>query len=138
MSGGGGSPIARVMGQIDAQNAPTARSGASYTPVTPNTYAPAFSSNQAPQSAPAISPFVRQMSQQYTPMQAAGLAAMMSRFANQQQPSGIAGLPAYQSAALSYRPNMRNVISNLRNVAPPVTREQMHPTPPPIVASGGE
>jgi hypothetical protein len=47
-------------------------------------------------------------------------------------------MPAYENLSLNYRPNMSGISSNLSRVASPVTREQMHPTPPaePAAAQG--
>jgi hypothetical protein len=102
-------------------------SSAGYTPVQSNPYAPAFSSTQTLQGQPVMSPFARQMAQQYTPIQSAGIAAMMSALTNQQpqQQSGIAGLPAYRPAALSYRPDMQAVRQNLSRPVPSVYKTEL-------------
>lgn len=140
MSGGGGSPIQAVMGQMGESNRQTGPSdGAAYTPVQANTYSPSFSSDQKGQTQTGLSPLVQQMQQQnsqMSPFQAMGLGVLAnSLFSQTSQTPLQRGLPAYNSPALSYRPNMSNVTTNLRNVAPPVTYEQMNPTPPEV---GGE
>jgi hypothetical protein len=144
MAGGGLNPIASVMGQMGEQPSSQTgpKGGAAYTPVQANTYSSAFSSDQKGQTQTGLSPLVQQMQQQnsqMSPFQAMGLGVLAnSLFSQTSQTPLQRGLPAYNSPALSYRPDMSRITANLRNVAPPVTYEQMHPTPPPepVVAGG--
>ena len=130
MSGGGGSPIQAVMGQMGESNRQTGPSGeAAYTPVQANTYSPSFSSDQKGQTQTGLSPLVQQMQQQnsqISPFQAMGLGVLANSLFNQTSQTPMQrGLPAYNSPALSYRPNMSGITANLRNVAAPVTPEQI-------------
>lgn len=146
MAGGGGSPIQTAMAQIDAakSNSQTGSTGgAAYTPVQANTYSPTFSSDQKGQTQMGLSPLVQEMQQnsQISPFQAMGLGVLANSLFSQmpQTYSPLQrGLPTYSASALNYRPDMSGIAANLRNVAPPVTYEQMNPTPPEIAAGGGE
>ena len=144
MAGGGLNPIASVMGQMGEQPSSQTgpKGGAAYTPTQANTYSPTFSSDQKGQTQTGLSPLVQQMQQQnsqMSPFQAMGLGVLAnSLFSQTSQTPMQRGLPTYNSPALSYRPDMSGIAANLRNVAAPVTYEQMHPTPPaPQVATGG-
>ena len=133
MSGGGGGPIADMMSRMNAPaQAPGNPGGVDYTPVaTPDHY----SAQYAPQSA---SPFLQSvMAQHGTPLQQGnnlGLPSLQSMFGMQQgngpYQSGIRQLaPMAPYMGSSYRPDMSGIAAKLNNVAPPVTYEQMHPTP---------
>jgi hypothetical protein len=143
MAGGGGSPIQAVLGQMGEQSGGQTgpSGGAAYTPAQANTYSPTFSSDQKGQTQTGLSPLVQEMQQnsQMSPFQAMGLGVLANSLFNQTSQSPIQrGLPAYNSSALSYRPDISGIAANLRNVAPPVTYEQMYPTPPEAAAGGGE
>lgn len=145
MAGGGGSPIQAVLGQMGEQSGGQTgpSGGAAYTPVQANAYSPAFSSDQKGQTQMGLSPLVQEMQQnsQISPFQAMGLGVLANSLFSQmpQTYSPLQrGLPTYSASALNYKPDMSGIAANLRNVAPPVTYEQMNPTPPDIAAGGGE
>jgi hypothetical protein len=127
MSGGGSlSPIASsgILGP-QGQAAPTPSGGAAYTPVQQGpVYRPQYDSYQ-PQARMA------QPQQQQMPNYQSGLqAAMMNMMQQYSRPAMRAPLQQGISTSnpMRYRPNMPT--DNLRRVAPGVTYEQMHPTPP--------
>lgn len=125
---GGGSPIARAMGQIDAAK------GGSQTQGMPSYQAPSALSQQAtgrpqvtsytPQTN--VSPIVQQMAQriqmQNNPF-ASGLQSLYSQF-NTPQPMPMQ-MPRYQSPALAYRPDMQQVQQNLGRVRPSVYKTDL-------------
>jgi hypothetical protein len=136
MSGGGSGLIANL---AQAQQAPGNPGGVEYTPVaTPGHYSAQYA-DQSP------TPFLQSVMAQHgmaTPQNnSLGLPSLQSMFGMQQAnsplQSGIQQLaPMAPYMGSSYRPDMSGAMASLRNVAPPVTYEQMHPTPP-STASGG-
>jgi hypothetical protein len=129
MAGGGGNPVSRVIGQINAANTPASRPGAAYTPISANVYTPAFSSvqaNQAPAAAPMMAP-----AQQ---VQQAGLQALMANMMAQYQnvPGALAmtqrpqmQAPRFSAPALAYRPNIQAAQQNLSRVKPSVYKTDL-------------
>ena len=127
------------MGPIEAsgvlgprgQTAPTPSAGAAYTPVQQGpVYRPQYDSYQ-PQTRMAQP----QQQQQQMPNYQSGLqAAMMHMMQQYNRPMMRAPLQQGISPnnPMAYRPTMPT--DNLRRVAPGVTYEQMHPTPPPVPA----
>lgn len=114
----GGSPIARVVGQINAANRGTPQ-GASYTPVEANVYSSPFTSQQAAPT-PQMSPLAQQMMQRSMPVNpyGQGLQSIYSMFNRPQ-------MPMYQNSALAYRPDMAAVQQNLSRVRPSVYRSEL-------------
>ncbi len=123
MAGGGGSPIARVMGQIDAANRPGVP--------TPGYIAPSQLSQtpiyQPTQAAPQMSPFAQQMMMRsMAPQPIMGLpAALMQMQGRLNQPMMRAPMPMYQDPALFYRPNMAPSQEMLSRVAPSVYKTEL-------------
>jgi hypothetical protein len=128
---GGGSPIARMVGQLQGQ-AP-AQGVAQYTPAqTRSTYNPAFSSQQTAQ--PVIQGLPQQMVPQapQAPQNAQGLQGLMSQMMSRYQSPGQMQqrapmpmtMPQYRNTALSYRPNTAGAQQNLSRVAKSVVLQQ--------------
>jgi len=115
---GGASPIARVMGQIDAANSSGAARGAGYTPVEANVYGSPFTSQQAT-PLPRTSPLALQMMQRSNAVNpyGQGLQSIYSMFNRPQ-------MPMYRVPALAYRPDMQSSQEVLRRVAPSVAEQQ--------------
>lgn len=125
MAGGGGQGIVAKVAGLGQQNTP-APTGARFTPVSPNVYTPAFSSQQSGQ-APAVTP-----AQQ---VQQAGLQALMANMMAQYQnvPGALAmtqqrpqmPAPRFNAPALAYRPNIQAVQQNLSRVKPSVYKTDL-------------
>lgn len=136
MAGSGqGNPIGNSLirtgigfgGRAPAQ--PTPAPGASFTPVTPNVYTPAFSSNQQAQM-PIQAP-TQQMMPQMAPQNAGLQALMANMMARYGQVPGAtamqaprAPMPRYSAPALAYRPNMQPAQASLGRVAKSVILQQ--------------
>jgi hypothetical protein len=118
----GGSPIARVVGQIDAANRGSAPQGASYTPVEANVYGSPFTSQQTA-TMPRTSPLALQMMQRSNAVNpyGQGLQSIYSMF---NAPRQLAPMPIYSVPALNYRPNMQSAQEVLKRVAPSVAEQQ--------------
>ena len=120
---GGGSPIARVIGQMRGQ--PQGPQGAQFTPLEANPYAPQLPSSQNlnPYSQP--SALNQQMAAQRSEMRmdpyAQGLQNLYSMF---NTPRPMLPMPQYTVPGLSYRPNMQGSQEVLRRVAPSVAEQQ--------------
>lgn len=144
MAGGGGSPVASVMGQIDAANrpgtstpgyvAPTQLSQGTRTGgpgIGPVNY---LASQPAPQQ---MSPLVQQTMQRQMPQfnpiqqmlmqrQMMGLpAALMQMQGRLNQPMMRGPMPVYQNPALAYRPNMAPAQQALNRVQPSVYKTDL-------------
>jgi hypothetical protein len=128
MSGGGElQPIGQSLvntGMGMGGTAPTNTGGAAYTPIKQGpVYQPQYQQYQPQQRAA--------QPQQQMPNYQSGLqAAMMQMMQQYSRPAMRAPLQQGISPSnpMAYRPNMPT--DNLRRVAPGVTYEQMHPTPP--------
>lgn len=128
MSGGSGQGIVAKVAGMGQPETPAVRPGASFTPVTPNIYMPAFSSQQTGQ-APTMQMAPAQQVQQ------AGLQALMANMMAQYQnvPGALAmqrqapvqPMPQFRSQALSYRPNIQAVQQNLSRVKPSVYKTDL-------------
>jgi hypothetical protein len=128
MSGGGGSPIARVIGQIN-QAEQIGRSGVpGYIAPSQLTQTPVY---QPTQMAPQISPFAQQMMQRSMPAQPImGLpAALMQMQGRINQPMMRAPMPQYgrpaQMNPLAFRPDMTQANQALNRVQPSVYKTDL-------------
>ena len=130
--GAGAGVMSQVMAQTPQEQ--NAAKGAAYTPVQQGpVYQPQYQQYQPQQRS------TQPQYQQQAPNYQSGLqAAMMNMM---QQYSRPAMRPPLQqglspSNPMAYRPTMPT--DNLRRVAPGVTYEQMHPTPPPNTAPSSD
>lgn len=133
MAGNVGNSMMRVGSRLGGSLPTQAPQGAEFTPVTPNVYGPAFSSQQSAQApqATSVSPIVQQMAQriqmQNNPF-ASGLQSLYNRF-NVPQPMMAPRvpmqMPTYRSPALAYRPNIQQVQQNLGRVKPSVYKTDL-------------
>jgi hypothetical protein len=127
MAGGGGSPIARVIGQIDAVNSPRAGGG------TPGFVSPSQLGQQAAyqpniaNAAPQITPLAQQMMQRsMAPQPMSGLPAALLQMQGQfNRPMMRGPMPTYQSPALAYKPNMAPAMEALNRVQPSVYKTDL-------------
>jgi hypothetical protein len=133
MSGGGGSPLQA------GKNSSMPAYGSQTTSPSANQYNPTYAPmQQNPEQAVqnmGLEALYQSMASQYAPI--SQQQNPMDQF--YQQPAQRQ-MPAYENLSLNYRPNMSGIPANLNRVAPPVTREQMNPTPPaePAAAVQGE
>lgn len=124
MAGGGGSPIGRVIGQIN-QAEQIGRSG------VPGFVAPSQLGQQAsyqPGYAPQqMSPLNQQLMQRsMAPQPIMGLpAALMQMQGRLSQPMMRGPMPTYKNPALNYRPDMQAVQQNLNRVQPSVYKTDL-------------
>lgn len=124
MAGGGGSPISRVIGQINQAE----QIG---NPGSPGFVSPSQLSQQSAyrptQAAPQISPFAQQMMMRsMAPQPMMGLpAALMQIQGRMNQPVMRGPMPMYQSPALGFRPNMAPAMEALNRVQPSVYKTEL-------------
>lgn len=126
MAGGGGSPIGRVISQIN-QAEQIGRSG------VPGFVAPSQLGQQAayrpslPQVPQQMSPLTQQIMQRsMAPQPIMGLpAALMQMQGQLNRPMMRGPMPVYQNPALAYRPNMAPAMEALNRVQPSVYKTEL-------------
>jgi hypothetical protein len=140
MSGGGEGVISKVAGMSPLQSGKSSSMpvyGSNTTSPTANQYNPTYTPmQQNPEQTVenmGLEALYQSMASQYAPIsqQFNSLDQFYQQPAQQQRQ-----MPAYENLSLNYRPDMSGISANLGRVAPGVTREQMHPTPPSF--GGGE
>lgn len=124
MAGGGGSPIARVIGQINQAEQAGRSSVPGFVPPSQLAQGASYQPSYAPQQ---MSPIVQQIRQQsMAPQPMIGLpAALMQMQGRLNQPMMRGPMPVYQNPALAYRPNMAPAMEALTRVQPSVYRTDL-------------
>lgn len=112
-------------GRAPVEQAPTP-TGASFTPVSPSVYSPAFSSSQQTPMQQGISPLLQQIMQQRMNPYGSGLAGLYTNISNPvaQEVVRPMAMPTYAPSALAYRPNLDSAQAKLSQVAPSVVEQQ--------------
>ena len=126
MAGGGGSPIGRVLSQIN-------RAEQIGNPGSPGFVAPSQLGQQAsyrpnlPQMPQQMSPLTQQIMQRsMAPQPVMGLpAALMQMQGRLNQPVMRGPMPTYQNPALAFRPNMAPAMEALNRVQPSVYKTEL-------------
>jgi hypothetical protein len=151
MSGGAGNPVSKAIGSIDSAIngeksssmpvygsqtvSPTAnRYNPTYTPMQQNSQqTPLEQSPQQNVQNMGLEALYQSMASQYAPI--SQQFNSLDQFYQQPMQQQQRQMPAYENLSLNYRPDMSGISANLGRVAPGVTREQMHPTPPAEIAA---